>query len=80
MVIVGLISGDTLHFKRLTFPTGLREVDWVVSLAKMKTHHWTGISLSMKNLFGVMGHFTGGPTRFFPWQRLDPINLINSQS
>ena len=26
----------------------------VVSLAKMKTHHWAGVTLSMKNLFGIM--------------------------
>lgn len=38
----------------LTFPATLREVDWVVSLAKMKTHHWVGVTLSMKNLFGAM--------------------------
>ena len=46
----------------LTFPETLRQVDWVVSLAKMKTHHWTGITLSMKNLFGVMpGSYYGWP-------------------
>jgi uncharacterized protein (DUF362 family) len=47
---------------RLTFPETLRQVDWVVSLAKMKTHHWAGITLSMKNLFGVMpGIYYGWP-------------------
>ena len=46
----------------LTFPETLRQVDWVVSLAKMKTHHWAGITLSMKNLFGVMpGIYYGWP-------------------
>lgn len=38
----------------LTLPATLRQVDWVVSVAKMKTHHWAGVTLSMKNLFGVM--------------------------
>ena len=32
--------------------------DLLVSLPKMKTHHWAGATLSMKNLFGVVpgGH------------------------
>jgi uncharacterized protein (DUF362 family) len=46
----------------LTFPETLRRVDWVVSLAKLKTHHWAGVTLSMKNLFGVMpGSYYGWP-------------------
>ena len=46
----------------LTFPTALRQVDWIISMAKMKTHHWAGVTLSMKNLFGVMpGMFYGWP-------------------
>lgn len=40
--------------RTLTFPATLRQVDWIVSVAKMKTHHWAGVTLSMKNLFGVM--------------------------
>jgi len=28
--------------------------DLVVSIARMKTHHWVGATLSMKNLFGVV--------------------------
>ena len=26
----------------------------MVSLPKLKTHHWAGVTLAMKNLFGVM--------------------------
>jgi len=34
----------------------------VVSVAKMKTHHWVGATLSMKNMFGVMpGSYYGWP-------------------
>jgi uncharacterized protein (DUF362 family) len=39
---------------KLYLPQSLRRADWIVSLPKMKTHHWTGVTLSMKNLFGVM--------------------------
>jgi uncharacterized protein (DUF362 family) len=28
--------------------------DVVVSMPKVKTHHWAGVTLSMKNLFGVV--------------------------
>jgi uncharacterized protein (DUF362 family) len=46
----------------LTFPDTLKQVDWIVSMAKMKTHHWAGVTLSMKNLFGVMpGSYYGWP-------------------
>lgn len=51
----------------LTFPETLRQVDWIVSLAKMKTHHWAGVTLSMKNLFGVM------PGRYYGW----PKNVLH---
>ncbi len=53
----------------LTLPVTLREVDWVVSVAKMKTHHWAGVTLSMKNLFGVMpGIYYGWPKNVFHWE------------
>ncbi|MGD9729115.1 MAG: DUF362 domain-containing protein, partial [Nitrospiraceae bacterium] len=52
--------GGHTKLKTLTFPHIVQEVDWIVSVAKMKTHHWTGATLSMKNLFGVMpGNFYG---------------------
>jgi len=41
--------------------TALR-ADLVVSLAKMKTHHWAGATLSMKNFFGLVpGSIYGWP-------------------
>ncbi len=46
----------------LALPSTLGQVDWIVSLPKMKTHHWAGVTLSMKNLFGVMpGIYYGWP-------------------
>jgi uncharacterized protein (DUF362 family) len=46
----------------LALPATLGQVDWIVSLPKMKTHHWAGVTLSMKNLFGVMpGIYYGWP-------------------
>jgi len=54
--------GRQSSLRTLTFPSLFKEVDWIVSVAKMKTHHWAGATLSMKNLFGVMpGIYYGWP-------------------
>jgi uncharacterized protein (DUF362 family) len=48
--------------KELHLPRTLRRCDLIVSLPKMKTHHWVGVTLSMKNLFGLMpGNIYGWP-------------------
>jgi uncharacterized protein (DUF362 family) len=47
---------------RLALPATLRRADRIVSLPKLKTHHWAGVTLSMKNFFGVMpGVYYGWP-------------------
>ncbi len=39
--------------------------DLIVSVARMKTHHWAGATLSMKNLFGVVpGALYGWPKNY----------------
>lgn len=44
------------------FPNTVLGADVIVSLAKMKTHHWAGATLSMKNFFGVVpGSVYGWP-------------------
>ena len=35
-------------------PSAVLEADFVVSVPKMKTHHWMGMTASMKNLYGVL--------------------------
>ncbi len=48
--------------RQLALPATLRRADLIVSLPKLKTHHWAGVTLSMKNLFGVMpGVYYGWP-------------------
>lgn len=50
----------------LILPASLRQADLVVSMPKLKTHHWTGVTLSMKNLFGLMpGSVYGWPKNVF---------------
>jgi uncharacterized protein (DUF362 family) len=40
--------------RQLYLPVSLRRADLIVSLPKLKTHHWVGMTCAMKNLFGVM--------------------------
>jgi len=53
------------HFtgmQELALPVALLESDFVISMPKLKTHHWAGITCSMKNLFGtVPGAVYGWP-------------------
>jgi len=36
------------------FPRSVLEADLIVSMPKMKTHHWVGFTASMKNLYGTI--------------------------
>ena len=38
----------------LWLPRTVLDADFVVSMPKVKTHHWSGVTLSMKNMFGVV--------------------------
>jgi uncharacterized protein (DUF362 family) len=40
--------------KGLYLPRSVVEADLVVSMPKLKTHHWVGVTASMKNLYGVL--------------------------
>jgi uncharacterized protein (DUF362 family) len=62
--------------ERLALPATLNQVDLIVSLPKMKTHHWVGVTLSLKNLFGVMpGIFYGWPKNVLHYAGIIPSIL-----
>lgn len=46
--------GKLSRLNGLYFPQSVLEADYVVSMPKLKTHHWVGITCSMKNLYGVL--------------------------
>ena len=60
-------QGGRTALATLSLPATVREADWVVSMPKMKTHHWAGVTLSMKNFFGIM------PGRIYGW----PKNVLH---
>jgi uncharacterized protein (DUF362 family) len=54
--------------KALYLPETVMSADLFVSLPKMKTHHWAGVTLSMKNLFGIVpGSIYGWPKNLLHW-------------
>ncbi|TWU25640.1 DUF362 domain-containing protein [Bythopirellula polymerisocia] len=46
--------GRVSPLKGIYFPRSVCEADYVVSLPKMKTHHWVGITCAMKNFYGTL--------------------------
>lgn len=68
--------GRACALKQFYFPQAVIEADLVVSMPKMKTHHWMGMTGAMKNLYGVIPgckygwpknvlHFNGIPQTVF---------------
>ena len=54
----------------------LQRADLIVSLPKMKTHHWAGVTLSLKNFFGVMpGIVYGWPKNVLHYAGIGPSIL-----
>jgi uncharacterized protein (DUF362 family) len=66
--------------KELYLPETLLNSDFVVSMPKLKTHHWAGVTLSLKNMFGVVpGNCYGWPKNLLHWAGLTRSILdINS--
>ena len=53
---------------QLWIPKTVLAADLVVSMPKLKTHHWAGVTLSMKNMFGVLpGDCYGWPKNVLHW-------------
>jgi uncharacterized protein (DUF362 family) len=53
----------------LWLPRTVLETDFVVSMPKIKTHHWAAVTLSMKNMFGVVpGAKYGWPKNVLHWK------------
>jgi uncharacterized protein (DUF362 family) len=47
-------AGRRSKLKGFYFPQAVAEADLIVSLPKMKTHHWVGVTAAMKNLYGTI--------------------------
>ncbi|MDE3198444.1 MAG: DUF362 domain-containing protein [Acidobacteriota bacterium] len=71
------IPSPVSKLKSLYLPQTVLDCDLLVSLAKMKTHHWAGATLSMKNLFGVVpGGVYGWPKNVLHWAGI-PESIVD---
>jgi uncharacterized protein (DUF362 family) len=60
------------RIKKMYLPNSALRADLLVSMPKMKTHHWVGATLSMKNLFGVVpSGIYGWPKNVLHWAGID---------
>lgn len=60
------------RLKELFLPRTVLGVDFLVSMPKLKTHHWAGVTLSLKNMFGVVpGSCYGWPKNLLHWAGID---------
>jgi uncharacterized protein (DUF362 family) len=63
------LRADYSRLKHLWLPRTVLEADFIVSMPKVKTHHWSGVTLSMKNMFGVVpGVKYGWPKNLLHWR------------
>lgn len=46
--------GRTSKLREFFFPRAILEADLVVSLPKLKTHHWMGMTAALKNMYGTL--------------------------
>jgi uncharacterized protein (DUF362 family) len=56
----------------LWLPRTVLNADFIVSMPKVKTHHWAGVTLSLKNMFGIIpGVAYGWPKNVLHWKGID---------
>ncbi len=69
--------GRTTGLEYLYIARTVTEADVFVSLPKLKTHHWAGATLSLKNLFGTLpGICYGWPKNELHWRGI-PNSIVD---
>jgi uncharacterized protein (DUF362 family) len=55
--------------EELWLPRTVLEAGFLVSMPKIKTHHWSGVTIAMKNMFGIVpGARYGWPKNILHWK------------
>jgi len=63
------LRASYIGMKSLWLPRTVLEADFLVSMPKIKAHHWAGVTLSMKNMLGVVpGARYGWPKNILHWK------------
>jgi uncharacterized protein (DUF362 family) len=66
------LSARYTGLSHLWFPKTVLESDIVVSIPKVKTHHWVGVTLSLKNMFGIVPRIKyGWAKNILHWKGID---------
>ena len=61
-------ASPSRNLRDVYLPNTILGADLMVSMPKMKTHHWVGATLSMKNFFGIIpGGIYGWPKNVLHW-------------
>jgi uncharacterized protein (DUF362 family) len=67
-----VLSTHASRLNELYLPKTALGVDFLVSMPKLKTHHWAGVTLSLKNMFGIVpGSCYGWPKNVLHWAGID---------
>jgi uncharacterized protein (DUF362 family) len=67
-----LLKTHASRLNELYLPKTALGVDFLVSMPKLKTHHWAGVTLSLKNMFGIVpGACYGWPKNVLHWAGID---------
>jgi len=67
-----ILETHASKLKELFLPKTVLGVDFLVSMPKLKTHHWAGVTLSLKNMFGIVpGSCYGWPKNVLHWAGID---------
>lgn len=75
------LRSDYTKLGELALPTEVLQSDLVVSMPKLKTHHWAGMTAGMKNLFGVVpGAVYGWPKNILHFHGIDAsiLDLVST--
>jgi uncharacterized protein (DUF362 family) len=66
-------AGGMTGFRNFQVAVPAAEADVLISLPKMKVHHWTGVTLSLKNLFGIL------PGIYYGWPK-NPLHVMGIEN
>jgi len=73
LIPVKVRDGWIRNTDTLWLPRHVTEADYIISIPKLKAHHWAGVTLSLKNLLGVI------PSSRYGWPKnIIHINGINA--
>jgi uncharacterized protein (DUF362 family) len=74
---VSLNGANYTRLNSVHFPHTILDANLIVSMPKLKTHHWAGVTLSLKNLFGTIpGARYGWPKNILHWRGI-PNSIVD---